>query len=66
MVKFSKITLLTNYYSTGLMKKQAGVGQEDRFKGTILDPVDPSEQETNGYMTAKIKIEGGPGPSALS
>ncbi|KAK9467918.1 hypothetical protein V1512DRAFT_122942 [Lipomyces arxii] len=42
----------------GLMKKQTKVNQEDRFKGTILDPISTDEEQ-------HIKVDGGPHPESL-
>ncbi|KAK7203546.1 hypothetical protein BZA70DRAFT_291132 [Myxozyma melibiosi] len=44
-----------------LMKKQTNVSQEDRFKGTILDPSPPPSPTQH----SKLEIEGGPGPVEL-
>ncbi|KAJ8097993.1 hypothetical protein POJ06DRAFT_214578 [Lipomyces tetrasporus] len=46
----------------GLMKRQSKVSQEDRFRGTILDP----SNATSENPEAGARIEGGPGPKIWS
>ncbi|KAK9235948.1 hypothetical protein V1525DRAFT_380530 [Lipomyces kononenkoae] len=46
----------------GLLKKQSKISQEDRFRGTILDPSSAATEEPD----AEMRIEGGPGPNLWS